>query len=403
MNNLDTQLKELYKKILSKNNYRIDRTGVGTKSIFGHSMKFDLREGFPLTTLRKIHIKSLIHELLWFLGSYDDEYKKFGKTNIKYLLMNGVSFWTDWCYENYKSEKLRKYQSNDLKDSKTVKKFRFLSQKDFEKKIIKDDDFALKWGNLGDGSYAKSWTDYGGYSELVQEKNIIKTTNSDHQIIDNLGYREIYFKGINQINNLINQLIENPESRRLIVNAWNVEEMEDTLLPPCHMMFQCYTDILSMEERIVYCETNYNKNDINSYMTKNKIENWDEIRRDPRKQIKILDHFNVPERFLDLQLYQRSSDQFLGGPYNVASYSLLLHMIAQVTNMIPREFIWTIGDTHLYANSIEATEELINREIRELPKLKINPDIQNIYGFRYEDFEIVDYNPHPNIKVEVAV
>jgi len=403
MNNLDTQLKELYQKILSKDRYKTDRTGFGTKSIFGHQMRFNMADGFPLTTLRKIHTKSLIHELLWFLGSFDNEYKQFGNTNIKYLVDNGVSFWTDWCYKNYKSEKFRKYQENDLKDSKTVKKFRFLNQKDFETKIRKDEEFAKKWGDLGP-TYGKQWKDWGGYYEMVEKQNIIRAkTNSEQVIVDKLGWEKIYMKGINQIDQLINMILEDPDSRRLIVNAWNVSEIDDMLLPPCHVMYQFYSDVITMNERIEYCEKYYNKEDINSYMTKNNISDWSEIKRDPRKQIKILDHFNVPERKLDLQLYQRSADLYLGVPYNIASYSLLLHMIAQATNMIPNEFIWTGGDVHIYANAIEATEELMSREIKPLPTLKINPDIQNIYGFRYEDFEIENYDPHPNIKVDVAV
>ena len=402
MNNLDIQLKELYNKILSKEKFRTDRTGFGTKSVFGHQMRFNLQEGFPLTTLRKIHIKSLVHELLWFLGSYDEKYKKFGNTNIKYLLDHGVTFWTDWCYKNYYGAKLKKYQSNDLKDKKTVKKFKFLSQKDFEKRIVKDDDFALKWGELGP-VYGKQWTDWGGYHELVEKENIIKETAGEQILIDKLGWEKIYMKGINQIDNLIDNIIENPDSRRLIVNAWNVDDIDDMLLPPCHMMFQCYTDVISMKQRIDYCEKTYNKEDIDNYMLKNNILDWDEIKRDPRKQITILDHFNVPERTLDLQLYQRSVDTYLGLSYNIASYSILLHMIAQATNTIPNDFIHSGGDVHIYANAIEATEELMSREIKPLPKLKISTDVQNIYGFRFEDFEIVDYNPHPNIKVKVAV
>jgi len=402
MNNLDPQLKELYSKILAKKRFKTDRTGVGTKSIFGHQMRFNMEDGFPLTTLRKIHIKSMIHELLWFLGSYDDEYKKFGYSNIKYLIDNDVTFWTEWCYKNYKAEKFRIYQENDLKDSKTVKQFRFLNQKDFEKKIKTDDEFALKWGNLGP-VYPSQWQNWGGYTELVPQTKIYKETTGSQQIVDNLGYKKVEIKGINQINILIDQLIENPDSRRLIVNSWNVSELDDMLLPPCHMMFQFYSEIISMEERIEYCEKHYDKDDIKNYMLKNNILDWLEIKRYPRKQIKILEHFNVPERKLDLQLYQRSSDQYLGGPYNIASYSLLLHMVAQVVNMIPNEFIWTIGDAHLYSNSIEATEELLKREIKTLPKLKINTDIENIRGFRYEDFEILNYDPHPNIKVDVAV
>jgi thymidylate synthase len=402
MNNLDTQLKELYQKILSKERYRTDRTGYGTKSVFGHQMRFNMQDGFPLTTLRKIHIKSMIHELLWFLGSYDDYYKQFGNTNIKYLLDNGVTFWTDWAYKNYYADKFKKYQGNDLIDSKTVKKFRFLSQKDFEKKIIKDDEFALKWGDLGP-VYGKQWKDWGGYHELVEKKNIIKETAGDHVLVDKLGWEKIYMKGINQIDKLVNMIIENPDSRRLIVNAWNVADIDDMLLPPCHAMFQCYTDVITMEQRIEYCEKTYEKSDVDAYMLKNQIVDWDEIKRDPRKQIKILDHFNVPERTLDLQLYMRSNDIYLGNPYNISMYSLLLHMIAQVTNTIPNDFILSIGDAHIYANAIGAIEELLKRDIRPLPKLWINPDVQNIYGFRYEDFKILDYNPHENIKVEVAV
>ena len=402
MNNLDPQLKELYKKILAKDNFRTDRTGVGTKSVFAHQMRFDLREGFPLTTLRKIHVKSLIHELLWFLGSYDEKYKKFGNTNIRYLLDNGVSFWTDWCYKNYKDEKFKKYQENDLKDSKTVKEFKFLNQKDFEKRIMKDDEFALRYGDLGK-IYGAQWLDFGGYDELVPKNVIYKETSGNHQIIDQQGYKKIHINGINQINKLIDTLIENPDSRRMIVSAWNVTDLEDMALEPCHILWQCYTEVMTMDERINHCELNYDKEDIKTYMLKNNIVDWSEIKRDPRKQIKILDHFNVPERYIDLQLYMRSSDQFLGCPFNIACYSLLLTMIGQIVNMIPREFILTTGDTHLYINSIEATEELLQREIRPLPKLKINTDIQNINSFRYEDFEIVDYNPHPNIKVDVAV
>jgi len=402
MNNLDTQLKELYEKILSKERYKTDRTGYGTKSIFGHQMRFNMADGFPLTTLRKIHTKSLVHELLWFLGSYDDKYKQFGNTNIKYLLDNGVTFWTEWCYKNYKDIKLRKHQQNDLKDSKTVKKFKFLSQKDFEKKIIKDDDFTLKWGELGP-VYGKQWKDWGGYHQMVEKTNLFKETNGEQVIVDKLGWEKIYMKGINQIDNIIDMLIETPDSRRIIVNAWNVAEIDDMLLPPCHLLFQFYSDIITMEERIEYCEKHYKEEDIKNYMSNNSISEWNEIKRDPRKQIKILDHFNVPERKLDLQLYIRSNDIFLGNPYNIAMYSLLLHMIAQVTNMIPNEFIMSIGDAHIYANAIEAIEELLKRDIKPLPKLWLNPNIQNIYGFREGDIKIIDYEPHPNIKVEVAV
>lgn len=402
MNKLDNQLKDLYKKVLSQPRFKTDRTGIGTKSIFGHMIRVNMQDGFPLTTLRKIHIKSMVHELFWFLGSYDNDYKQFGKSNIRYLLDSGVNFWTDWCYKEYKSIKFKKYQENDLIDSKTVKNFRFLSLKDFEKKIMKDDDFAKKWGNLGN-IYPKQWTDWGGSCEMVEKTTQLKETKGDQVIVEKNGWEKVYLKGINQIDNLINMIIDDPDSRRLIVNAWNVSDLDDMLLPPCHLLFQFYTTPITMEDRIEYCEKTYDDVDVNAYMTKNGINSWDEIKRDPRKQIKILDHFNVPERKIDLQLYQRSNDLYLGNPYNISMYSLLLYMVAQCVNMIPNDFIQTIGDAHLYSNSIEATEELLKREPRKLPKLWINPDVQNIYGFRYDDIKILDYDPHPNIKVKVAV
>lgn len=399
MNKLDEQLKELYKEILAEPRFKTDRTGVGTKSIFGKQLRFNMSDGFPLTTLRKIHTKSLIHELLWFLESYDEKYNKFGNTNIKYLIDNGVTFWTDWCYKDYKQHKINNYKKNNPNGEKEIK---YLNQKNFEKKIKSNDEFALKFGNLGN-IYGKQWTDWGGYYEMVEKKNIIKNTNSDHVVVDKQGWKKVYIKGINQIDKVIDGLIENPDSRRHIVNAWNVSDLDDMLLPPCHILFQFYSKIIEMDERINYCKKHYDKEDIKKYMEKNNINTWEDIMRDPRKQIKILDHFNVPERKLDLQLYQRSQDLYLGNPYNIASYSLLLHMIAQATNMIPNDFIHTMGDIHIYSNAVEATKELLKRKIKPLPKLWINPDIGNINGFRFEDFKILDYNPHPNIKIDVAV
>jgi len=397
MNKLDTQLKDLYQKILDKKRPKTDRTGIGTKSIFGHQMRVDLRDGFPLTTLRKIHIKSMIHEMLWFLESYDEKYNKFGNTNIRYLLENGVTFWTEWPYQDYKKRMLDDFNRNPKR-----KRLNILNQKDFEKRIIKDDDFALKYGDLGP-VYGKQWLDFGGFDELVEIKQEYKETNGQMKLVDSHGYKKIHISGLNQINKLIDDLIENPDSRRHLVTAWKPDEIDDMLLPPCHILYQCYTEILEMEERIEYCKENYTEEDIIAYMDRNDISGWSDIERNPLKQVKILDHFNVPERFLDLELYMRSNDVYLGQPYNIAGYSILLKMIAQVVNMVPREFILATGDTHLYTNSFEATEEILKREIYDLPELKMNKDIQNIKGFRYEDFELVDYKSHKNIKVEVAI
>lgn len=386
MNSLDKQFSELIKLILEKGEIRNDRTGVGTKGIFGHQMRFKMDEGFPLLTNRRIHTRTLIHELLWFLSSYDKKYKKFGNTNIKYLIDNDVTIWTEWAYEEYKKNMIKKWSENDLKDEKTVKPFKCLSIKDFEKKIKKDDEFALKHGDLGP-VYGKQWVDWGGHWEDVEKTKTYNKTNAETSIVDHLGWEKIYFKGINQIEDVLEQIKENPDSRRHIVSAWNVAEIENMLLPPCHILYQFYTIEMGIQERI------------------KRFKEWNKTRRydiTGMSDIDCMNHYNFPTRRLSLQMYQRSCDLFLGVPFNIASYSLLLHIFAQQVNMIPDEFIWTGGDVHLYSNSIEASKEIMNREPYKLPKLKLNKK-DDIKDYRFEDFEIVDYQYHPNIKVDIAV
>ncbi len=262
------QYLDLLNRILTEGVRKEDRTGTGTISVFGHQMRFNLEDGFPLLTTKKLHLKSIIHELLWFLK---------GDTNVKYLQENGVRIWNEWADEN---------------------------------------------GDLGHiyGYQWRSWPDYNG------------------------GH-------IDQISEVIDQIKNNPDSRRIIVNAWNVADLGNMNLPPCHMFFQFY----------------------------------------------------VANGKLSLQMYQRSADTFLGVPFNIASYALLLMMMAQVTGLKPGEFIHTTGDTHLYVNHLEQVQLQLTREPRVLPKMKINPDIKSIFDFKYEDFELVDYDPHPHIKGVVAV
>ena len=245
-----------------------DRTGTGTRSVFGYQMRFDLAQGFPVLTTKKLHLRSIIHELLWFLQ---------GDTNIAYLKENGVSIWDEWADEN---------------------------------------------GNLGPvyGHQWRSWPDKDGGT-------------------------------IDQISQLVEQIRNNPDSRRLIVSAWNPADIERMALPPCHCLFQFY----------------------------------------------------VAEGRLSCQLYQRSADIFLGVPFNIASYSLLTLMLAQVTDLQPGEFVHTFGDAHLYSNHLEQCDLQLAREPRSLPRMKINPEVKDIFGFRFEDFELVDYDPHPHIKAPVAV
>lgn len=262
------QYLDLLNRIMTEGIRKDDRTGTGTISVFGHQARYNLEDGFPLLTTKKLHLKSIIHELLWFLS---------GDTNIKYLQDNGVRIWNEWADEN---------------------------------------------GELGPvyGHQWRSWPDYKGGT-------------------------------IDQIAAVVEQLKHNPNSRRMIVSAWNVAEVDSMALPPCHTLFQFY----------------------------------------------------VADGRLSLQLYQRSADTFLGVPFNIASYALLLQMMAQVTGLRAGDFIHTTGDTHLYLNHLEQARLQLTRTPRDLPVMKINPDVKSIFDFRHDDFELVGYDPLPHIKAEVSV
>ena len=262
------QYLSLLDRILREGAVKTDRTGTGTKSVFGNQMRFNMVEGFPLLTTKKLHLKSIIHELLWFLK---------GDTNVRYLQEHGVRIWDEWADEN---------------------------------------------GDLGPvyGHQWRSWPDYNGGT-------------------------------IDQIKNVIDMIKNHPDSRRMIVSAWNVAEVEQMALPPCHCMFQFY----------------------------------------------------VADGKLSLQLYQRSADVFLGVPFNIASYALLLQMMAQVTGLEAGEFIHTTGDTHLYLNHLEQAHIQLERTPRPLPKMVLNPDVKNIFDFKYEDFELTGYDPYPHIAAKVSV
>lgn len=259
---------DLVKRVLAEGAHKEDRTGTGTISVFGHQSRYNMEEGFPLVTTKKLHLKSIIHELLWFLK---------GDTNIKYLQDNGVRIWNEWADEN---------------------------------------------GDLGHiyGYQWRSWPDYNG-------------------------------RHIDQISEIIDTIKNNPDSRRIIVSAWNVADIPSMKLPPCHAFFQFY----------------------------------------------------VANGKLSLQLYQRSADIFLGVPFNIASYALLLKMMAQVTGLQAGDFVHTLGDAHIYTNHIDQLKMQIERELRPLPQMILNPEIKNIFDFKYEDFTLEGYDPHPHIKGEVAV
>lgn len=262
------QYLDLLDRVLTEGAQKEDRTGTGTISVFGHQMRFNLEDGFPVLTTKKLHLKSIIYELLWFLN---------GDTNVKYLQDNGVRIWNEWADAN---------------------------------------------GDLGHiyGYQWRSWPDYDGGK-------------------------------IDQISEVVNQIKTNPDSRRIIVNAWNVGDLRNMNLPPCHMFFQFY----------------------------------------------------VANGRLSLQMYQRSADIFLGVPFNIASYALLLQMMAQVTGLRAGDFVHTLGDAHIYVNHLDQVKLQMTRELRALPKMNINPDVKSIFDFKYEDFELTGYDPHPHIKGEVAV
>ncbi|WP_027063293.1 thymidylate synthase [Mesoplasma seiffertii] len=285
------QYLNLLQEVLESGETRGDRTGTGTISKFGMQARYDLREGFPLVTTKKVFFKAIVHEILWFIS---------GDTNIKYLVDNGVNIWNEWPYANY--QKSTAYQGETLEE--------------FINKIRTDETFALRYGDLGP-VYGKQWRN---------------------------------FNGIDQFSKLLTQLKANPNSRRHIVSAWNPVEVEDMLLPPCHSLFQLYVS---------------------------------------------------EEGYLDLQLYQRSGDLFLGIPFNIASYALLLELIARECNLKPRYFVHTIGDAHIYLNHLDQVKLQLTREPKKLSKLVINN--KPIFDIKYEDISLEEYTSWPGIKGKVAV
>lgn len=379
MNQADNIFKKVANIILKNGEKKFDRTGVGTLSIFGTQERFKVTNFFPLLSLRKIHIKSIIHELLWFLGAYDEKYKKFGNTNIKYLKMNGVNFWDEWVYKEY--NRLREYRS-DLD---------YLTIEQFGDKIKNNDDFALEFGDLGP-IYGRSWTNWGGKTKediIKQDIEEIITDKGEKVFIqkpDKIKLTKI--NGINQVNNIINLLKKDPDSRRIIIETWNVSEIDNMLLTPCHKTVQFYSTLMNNKER--YYEF--------SKWAKNKNININGLNLNDAST-----KFNFPTRKLSLQIYIRSQDFYLGWSYNIAEYAIFLHMISQICNMLPYELVWTGGDVHLYNNSIDATKELMNRHSMSSPILLLNSNIKNIYDFRYDDIKIMEYDAHQNIKVDVAV
>lgn len=327
MNNLDKQYQELLQDILENGVEKSDRTGTGTLSVFGKQIVHNMNEGFPLLTTKKMAIKTLMTELKWFLK---------GDTNIKYLLENNCHIWTGDAIKNYENK------LGEIDAGPHVTKYEY-----FEDLILNNDKFAEEWGDLGP-IYGKQWRDWNG---------------------------------LDQIKRLIETLKTNPDSRRLMVSAWNVGEIDDVVLPPCHYGFQVYTRMLNLDERIDYL----NKT------TLTKSRDW---------YHEQLNQIGVPERTISLSWNQRSVDTFLGLPFNIASYGMLLSLIADEVNMIPGGLIGNLGDTHLYLNHLEQAQEQVSREpFEHLPKLKLN-NVELLDG--EFDYEILHYHSHPTIKAPLS-
>jgi thymidylate synthase len=347
MNSIDRQYKELLEHILHFGVEKKDRTGTGTKSIFGWQIRHRMSEGFPLLTTKKMHFKSIVTELLWFLR---------GDTNIKYLVDNNCHIWDGDAYKRY-------YHHKDT--------FGPLTMEQFVEEIKTNNEFANKWGELGP-IYGKQWRAW--------------------------DFPEVngYFGPIDQIKILIQSLKTNPDSRRLMVNAWNVGKLHEMVLPPCHYGFQVYTRELTAKER-----TALGSNGSTRLYDMIKEANYETIDAD-KEMHAVCDMKNIPTRAISLMWNQRSVDTFLGLPFNIASYGLLLEIIAKEVNMVPDELIGNLGDTHLYLNHIEQAKEQINRTSFELPTLNIYGEVDDIAHYEIADFEIKNYQSHPPIKAPLS-
>jgi thymidylate synthase len=384
MNNIDKQYTELLQDILDNGVEKKDRTGTGTISVFGRQIRHNMNEGFPLLTTKKMHWNSVVTELLWFLR---------GDTNIKFLLDYDCHIWDGDAYKRYITHwgnpidpiNYELYGPNTTMNCFHEDK-RLYTKEEFIKQIKTDETFAKQWGDLGP-IYGKQWRRWGKLTEPT--------------ITYNLGNVEKLMNGVDQIQTLINDLKTNPDSRRLMVSAWNVGELDQMVLPPCHYGFQVYTRELSESERF-----NWYGNKIDSHMHHDHI-------------VQEMNQENVPTRSISLMWNQRSVDTFLGLPFNIASYGLLLEIIAKEVNMVPDELIGNLGDVHLYSNHIDQAKEQIERTPYELPTVKITERNwymhekvkehlgektldEKLKSYRPDCFELIGYESHPKIKAPLS-
>jgi thymidylate synthase len=364
MNNLDKQYQELLQDILDNGVRKEDRTGTGTLSVFGRQIRHKMSEGFPLLTTKKMYFKGIVTELLWFLR---------GDTNIKYLVDNDCHIWDGDAYKSYcKNCDLQDIESRDYEDGQ----LNLLNKDEFINKIKTDDEFAKKWGDLGP-VYGKQWRSWG------TGETVTVGHNGQHTLLGE--------KVVDQIQNLINDLKTKPDSRRLMVTAWNPADLESSVLPPCHYGFQVYTRELSDEEKW----EQYSKSGLNI-----------EINGIPLELKHVGTKFypnSLPQRAISLMFNMRSNDVPLGLPFNLASYGLLLQIIAKEVNMVPDELIASLGDAHIYVNQIDGVKEQLTREPYKLPTLVMvtNPELK-FDEYVYDNFKLVNYQSHPSIKIPLS-
>ena len=360
MNTLDKKYQELLQDILDNGVVKKDRTGTGTISVFGRQIRHNMSQGFPLLTTKKMAWKTMVTELIWFLS---------GSTNIKYLVMNGCHIWDGDAYKNYQLLMI----GNEPE--------KILSMTEFIDKIKVDDQFAEKWGELGPiyGKQWRSWGDFKGRGIKHPFKDVI------------IGGDGTASYPVDQIQNLIDELKANPDSRRLMVSAWNVGELDQMVLPPCHYSFQIYTRELSGEERWALLEKKVGKERFDLMV--------EDIMPFGGGLSEELQAYKIPKRAISLMWNQRSVDTFLGLPFNIASYGLLLMMIADEMSMMPDELIGNLGDVHLYKNHVEQAKEQIKREPFDLPTVHVR---DGIFSFGDKDVILENYESHPPIKAPLS-
>jgi thymidylate synthase len=381
-NLVDEEYFRLLKTILIEGRLKKNRTGINTLGVFGKQAKFDVDlDAFPILTTKKVWFKGIVHELLWFIK---------GDTNIKYLVDNDVHIWDDWAFVPYKKTPLNQLKESEKQwDLINSQGYIHKSQDDFIATIKTDPDFAKTWGELGVGTYGGMWRAFpAGVTELqpVQYQTMDGHPDGSWSVPVPVV--------VDQLQKVITKLIQNPDDRRMIVSAWHPYFVDHCALPPCHCLFHFNTEELTIEERLLLAPSS-----VKDRAAHVAVDAYDKEGTYSDELTKA----GIPTRRLNVLLYQRSCDFCLGIPYNVTSYSLLLAMVAHCVNMHPGTFTHTYGDLHIYENHMEGIKLQLTRESMPLPKLWLNPEVKDLFAFKYDDIKLIDYKSHPKIEFQVAV